>query len=424
VRRQISRAILGVAVLLVVGLGLPLAVVVQRFYEDRAAADLQRRAAQTIVEITLPLDAAELASVTDEPDSPGPFTVYTADGVRLVGDGPADGGALTRRALSGQPASATEDGEIVLVTPLTDRDSESIIGAVRVSQSQASVDSQVRRVWLAMALAIAVALLAAAALARSQARRLAAPIDALARQADDLGRGAIGERPPDSGIEEVDRVSASLASNGRRLADLLARERAFSADVAHQLRTPLTGLRLQLERAVRDDDHTVAPDALAEVGRLEATVEHLLALARDGHAIRSTLVVDDVVHDLEARWRTRHADAGRELRVVGDDLVPPVAGADVSIAQVLDVLVDNALRHGDGVVTVRARRAPGGAVIEVTDEGDGIPPDDIETLFTRRGNGAGIGLSIARSITEAEGGRLLLASARPPSFHIVLRSAP
>ena len=88
-RRQISRAILGVAVLLVVGLGLPLAIVVERFYEDRAAADLQRRAAEAIVEITLPLDATELASVSDEPDSPGAFSVYTLDGKATLPAPPA-----------------------------------------------------------------------------------------------------------------------------------------------------------------------------------------------------------------------------------------------------------------------------------------------------------------------------------------------
>lgn len=421
-RRQITRAILGVAVLLVVALGFPLAVVVQRFYEDRAVADLQRRAAETIMEIALPLDRDELATVAAEPDSPGEFTVYDRHGRRIFGPGPTSGGAVVDGALLGRSASTTEDGDLVLAAPITDRSSETVVGAVRLRQPNRVVEREVLRAWLAMAAAVAVALVGAGALARSQARRLAEPVAGLARHAEELGRGEFTGVPQPSGVTEIDSVAAALAASGQRLAALLARERAFSADVSHQLRTPLTGLRLQLERLGREQaQSSEIRRALAEVDRLEATVEHLLALSRDRQPVSSTLDLGVVLDAVEERWRDRTGTLGRQLLV---ERTPPaglVRASEASMLQVLDVLIDNSLRHGAGVITVRSRATAGGVVIEVGDDGDGIGDSARSGLFDRGvGDGHGIGLALARSLTEAEGGRLLLASARPPCFHVVL----
>jgi signal transduction histidine kinase len=94
------------------------------------------------------------------------------------------------------------------------------------------------------------------------------------------------------------------------------------------------------------------------------------------------------------------------------------------MGQVLDVLLDNALRHGGGDVGVRARPAVGGLVIEVDDHGPGIADDRLAAVFDRHeGSGNGIGLALARTITEAEGGRLIAATGRPPCFHVILPAA-
>lgn len=422
-RRQISRAILAVAVLLVVGLGLPLAVTVQRFYEGRAVADLHRRAAETIVEITLPLTDASLKRAAAEPDSPGPFTVYDRGGTRRYGSGPAQPDGPVRRALAGQATSDDHQGQLILAAPITDRAQERIVGAVRVTQSREVVDGQVRTAWLVIAVTVAGALAGAAALARAQGRRLAAPVTQLAEQATALGRGDFVAPVERTGISEVDAVAAALADSAERLAVLLARERAFSADVSHQLRTPLTGLRLRLERAAIEEPaarwHLAG--ALQDVDSLEATVEHLLALSRDSHPIGAELDLEAVLGSLAERWSPRLFEEGRSLRVEPSPALDGVNGSAKSLGQVLDVLVDNARQHGQGEVVVRSRPTPGGVVIEVADQGPGIADDERATIFERRhGSGNGIGLALARSIIEAEGGRLLLASARPPSFHIVL----
>jgi signal transduction histidine kinase len=275
-----------------------------------------------------------------------------------------------------------------------------------------------------MAAAVAVALAAAAALARAQARRLAEPVGALARQADALGRGERVAAEPMSGIPEVDLVASSLVGSSERIAELLTRERAFSADVSHQLRTPLTGLRLRLERLATSADSAEVLGALREVDRLHATIDHLLALAREQQGPTPTLVLGDLLDSLGERWAERLRASGRRLRIERRDAAGIARGSTVSISQVLDVLVDNALRHGAGTVTVRSRQAAGAHIIEVEDEGSGIPEHRRSDLFARRNEaGHGLGLALGRALTEADGGRLLLAGTVPATFHVVLGDA-
>lgn len=424
-RGRITRSILFVAGLVVLGLGVPLAVVVQRFYEDRAVVDLQRRAAEASAEISLPLEPANIARAAKETDAPGEFSVYDATGRRLYGSGPARGDDPVSRALGGAASSDHGHDELVVATAITERVTEGVVGAIRVAQPADVVAGQARRAWLLMAGLVAAAFAVAVAVAASQARRLSEPIARLAGQAVGLGRGDFAPRLGPSGVAEVDTVAAALGDSAARLAELLARERSFSADVAHQLRTPLAGLRLRLEHALRSDDrgHSVE-GALAEVDRLEATVEHLLALARDAHQASGALAVADVLHAVDERWQSRFTHAHRALTVHDAEWLPAVHASDVSIGQVLDVLVDNALRHGRGTVGVRARPAAGGLVIEVDDEGAGIPDDRLAAVFDRHeGSGNGIGLALARTIIEAEGGRLLLVRGQPPCFHLILPAA-
>jgi signal transduction histidine kinase len=423
--RRITRAILLVAGLVVLGLGVPLAVGVQRFYENRAVIELQRQAAEATAEISLPLEPAGLARAAAETDAPGDFTVYGPDGRRIYGAGPDRADRTVQRALDGDPATDHGSHSLVVATPISERAGERIVGVMRVSQPASVVAGEARRAWLLMVLAVALAFAAAVAVARAQARRLAAPIGQLAHRAEQLGRGDFSGRMAESGIEEVDTVARALDQSALRLAELLARERAFSADVSHQLRTPLAGLRLRLEHAARDHEPERIHEALAEVDRLEATLDHLLALARDSHPMSGGLSARLVVEAAGERWQRPFAAEERPLVVTVDEHLPAVRGSAISIAQVLDVLLDNALRHGGGTVTVVARSATGGLVIEVADEGEGVADERRTSVFDRReGEGTGIGLGLARTITEAEGGRLLLVSGRPPRFHVVLTTDP
>ncbi|HKA84209.1 MAG TPA: HAMP domain-containing sensor histidine kinase, partial [Acidimicrobiales bacterium] len=199
-------------------------------------------------------------------------------------------------------------------------------------------------------------------------------------------------------------------------------------DASHQLRTPLTRLRLALESIGVDGADAKSRDALIDealghADRLETTIEELLALARDVHADEASTDLRAALDELDAQWRERFALLDRRFDV---RMNPGAARASVSptaLRHVLDVLVTNALDHGAGRVTVTAAPVAGGGVtIDVGDEGAGFA--DPEAAFSRRGpdaTGHGIGLALARSLIEAEGGRLVLARAGPaPEVRIVV----
>ena len=208
-----------------------------------------------------------------------------------------------------------------------------------------------------------------------------------------------------SGVAELDAAASALSTTAQRLGDVVERERAFTADASHQLRTPLTSLRLALESEIaqpRADPTLALHEALTDVDRLEATLTDLLALARDTVTDRRTADVASLLHDREPAWRARLVAAGRSLSVRVDEGTPRVRVSATALLTVLDVLVDNAVQHGRGAVTIDATPAPpAGARIAIADEGRlTVDPD---MLFERRSSqaaGHGIGLALARSLGE------------------------
>jgi signal transduction histidine kinase len=425
-RRRIRGAIVGVAAIIILALGIPLAIVVQRWVLDGEVVELQASAATALTEIDVPVSTAQLDAVATEPDAPTRFGVYGLDGVKRWGDGPATADAPVTEALQGQTASKI-DGEIVVATPIVERDSERVQGVLRVSESMHDANRRSRTAWAVMAAAGTAALGLAWVIGNRLSRVLADPLSALAARASTIGDGAADPDPP-SGIVEIDDLATALAERSGRIHESLQRERRFSADVSHQLRTPITALRLKLERTgdVTEGDTGLDDDdragMLAEVERVEATIEHLLAIARDAMPVAGPLALDEVIRDAARRWATRAASTGRAL--TAGDLDPATVRANrASIDQVLDVLINNAVGHGEGTITVSTRHLAGAVAVDVADEGDSIVLLDAERIFERghgTGDGEGIGLAVARSIAEAEGGRLVLSRHRPTTFSLVL----
>jgi signal transduction histidine kinase len=270
-----------------------------------------------------------------------------------------------------------------------------------------------------------VVLVVVTALARARARQVARPLQELAVAADQLGRGDFSVRAVSSGVSEIDAVSTNLERTARRLGGLLDRERAFSSDASHQLRTPLTAVRIGLESALLTpgaDVRAAAEAALDGLDRLEQTVLDLLTLARDTTSPQATTEVGALVSAAGAQWAGALADRDRSLAV---DVAPDLPAAAVSpqaLRTVLDVLLGNALVHGAGTVRVRVEDAGSAVVVEVADAGEGVTSDP-EAIFRRRSpeaRGTGIGLALARSLVEADGGRLELTRARPPTFAVLL----
>jgi signal transduction histidine kinase len=304
-----------------------------------------------------------------------------------------------------------------------------VAGVVRVSSSTAQLSRRTWLTWAAMAGLAALALAVAAVLARRQAHRLTRPLTELAGAARALGDGDFTASTPRSGVAEIDTASSALDDTAARLDQLLARERAFSANASHQLRTPLTGLRLTLEAALEGDDaglRAATEGAIDAADRLERTIDELLSVARSGTARRGPLDVDALLDDLYGERAGPLGLAGRPLRVERQDDLPPVAASRAAIRQILAVLIDNATVHGDGAITVVARDAEDALAFDVSDEGAG-PPAGVD-LFDRarpRSQPPGIGLPLARALAEAEGGRLVLtATGRQTIFTLFLPAAP
>jgi signal transduction histidine kinase len=158
--------------------------------------------------------------------------------------------------------------------------------------------------------------------------------------------------------------------------------------------------------------------AIEDTDRLQRTIEDLLKLARDSTRVTDPLDLAPLLDEIEDTWLRRLAGQGRALRIVSSAQLPTARASAAAVRQVLSVLLDNAASHGSGTVTVAVRDAGDAVAIDVSDQGKGIsnPPSQ---LFTRRANGAtghGIGLALARSLAEAEGGRLSLSRPSPPTF--------
>lgn len=423
-RRRLLWAMLATAVVALLGFGLPLALSVQTLYRDEALLVLAEQAAEAAVAVP-----GSFAREADPPELPdfGPdvdVALYDRTGRRLQGVGPATADGPVRAVLRGSGAGQ-QRGALVVAVPVSE--SERVVAAVRLSTPAYAAARRTRRTWGLMAGLAALVLAGAGLFAADRSRRLARPLDELRDDAVRLGTGGTLAPRSDSGLPEVDAVRAALVDAGRRLDAALERERALSADLAHQLRTPLTSLQLRLENEdlAPSPRQSLLDDLLADVDRLDRTMNDLLSLARDTSGQTPLHALATTVREAGERWAGAFEAAGRELLLDVDAHLPWVTVAPAALRQVLDVLLDNALRHAAGSVSIRARRLGSGAVVSVTDQGTRAL--DPELVFLRRSSnagGSGIGLALARRLAEAEGMRLVLAEPGPgPSFHLVVATA-
>ncbi|HEY0543499.1 MAG TPA: HAMP domain-containing sensor histidine kinase [Actinoallomurus sp.] len=410
-RRRVLVAIVGVAASAVVLFAIPLAVALQRLYLDEAIASLERDATRlsAVVPDSIARDPKPVPLVTrmSQRLSVG---VYTLGGRRVTGRGPSYS-PVAGHAGDGQVHEAVEHGLLTVSAPVPS--DESIVAAIRVATPYDSVSDQAERAWLLMGgLAVLVVGLAAV-VARRQAGRLAAPLERLTSDAQALGSGDFSIRARSVGVREADAASRALEVTARRLGDVLDRERAFSAHVSHQLRTPLTGLLLGLEAGLAEDDpHAVIRTALQRGEHLQEIIEDLVRLSRGSVGDRGVLDLPALLDEVRSRTDV-------SVRVPED--LPEVRASLEAVRQILHVLLDNAVTHGRPPIIVSATDLGSGLVIDVTDGGPGVP-DGVDVFQAPKG-GHGIGLPLARSLAEAEGGRLILRRSSPPTFSLLLPSS-
>ncbi len=271
----------------------------------------------------------------------------------------------------------------------------------------------------------------AAWLAAVLAVRVARPVEELAEAA---GRLAAGDPRPLGrryGVTDLDQLADGLDSSARRLSSLLAADRELAVDASHQLRTPLTALSMRLEEmmAAADDPDVVREEgsaALAQAERLADVVSQLLSPARRATTAELT-DIDEIVQQQVIEWDPAFRRAHRKLSVIG------VRGLEAHVtpgglAQVLATLLDNALMHGGGTVTIQTWENARSVVIEVRDEGKGVAPELVSRIFERsvsgRPEGTGLGLALARTMAAADGGRVVLVKPKPATFAVFLPRHP
>lgn len=298
---------------------------------------------------------------------------------------------------------------------------------VTVEESSSAVTREVGRTLMIIGAVALLAIVSAVLLAVRQANKLASPLTDLAETAERLGSGDPRPRHKRYGVPELDRVADVLDASAERIARMLTAERRLAADASHQLRTPLTALSMRIEEiSVTDDPDTVKEEAniaLTQVERLTDVVERLLTNARDprtGSAVVFDL--DEVVKQQIEEWRPAYRGEGRAIVRSGKQGLSAV-GTPGAVAQVLAALIENSLMHGGGTVALRTRVTGNQAVIEVTDEGAGVPADLGARIFERTisgRNSTGIGLAVARDLAEADGGRLELLQQQPAVFALFL----
>ncbi len=268
--------------------------------------------------------------------------------------------------------------------------------------------------------------------ARRATQSVMAPMGELSRRAEQVGGGEAELPFTPTGIAELDLVSDALSRSAQRLSRSLATERSFASDASHQLRTPLTALMMRIEEIAATDDlgvaHEEAAIAIAQVDRMSRVVDDLLQRRHsdpEGHLPDVSL--DTVIATLQREWQPAFETARRSVRVHGErGLV--VRATPIALSQILSTLLENSLVHGRGTVDVHARRSGPSAVVEVRDEGDGIPSALAPHIFERsvssgQGSSTGLGLALARDLAESCGGRLDLVARTPATFAVFLSEA-
>ena len=418
-RRRLLTAILSVTAVAVVLFAVPLAVVLRELVDEEATLRLEREAVLAAREV--PADFATSLDPVELPEGAADTTLglYSPDGRLIAGSGPSRAEETVLGALDNRVVEAREAGARLVAVPVAA--DEQVIGVLRAEPPTSASDRRAIGLLAVLGASAVGVLGVGAAIASLLAGRLTTPVRRLRDAAVDLGRGTFVVEVPPSGIPELDDAGTALTATGRRIEELVTRERAFSDDASHQLRTPVAGLRAALETELafpREDRVAVLHEALADVDRLEATITELLRIARGSARTGAAVDLAEVLAEVAPLWRRRLESSGRHLVVDLPDGLPDVDGEQTMVRHVLDVLLDNARAHGEGEVSVRAATRGDGVVVSVSDEGPGLPGPVVrgEAVPTHvPGQPHGLGLPLARRYVEALGGRLVLGVDGAPS---------
>ncbi|MBV9952739.1 MAG: HAMP domain-containing histidine kinase [Acidimicrobiia bacterium] len=403
----------------------------RRLYDDERAA-MQREAyalaalAEDRLEDRTPIDLGPVQrAVARAATEPGAAVVVADRHGRVVaraGPRVADGAAARSRAQHGVVASSTTDARFTVAVPIGS--GGRVFGVTEISRPTQSVDDRVHRYWVELGVIGGIALAVVLAIGVVLARGVSAPLERLRAVATRLGEGDLSARAEtDDGPGELRDLANDLNRTADRLEQLVNAQADFVGDVSHQLRTPLTAIRLRLENlessGARSED---AEAALAELERASRLIDGLLALAKaDGGAGAvprpQTLDLRALADERVLGWLPLADELGVHIRVAPGPDAPVVADPERA-GQVIDNLIANALDAAmpAGTVDVVIEPRSGRTELHVIDDGRGLTDEDRARAFDRfwRGGdgaasatelgGSGLGLAIVARLAATDGG--------------------
>ncbi|MGV9642398.1 ATP-binding protein [Streptomyces sp. NPDC003514] len=456
--RRLLLSYLSLTMLVLLGLEVPLGYFyargeISRFTGDgRHSAELLAQALEVRVEQRAASDIPEL--VADFIDGNGSHVIVVDDRGKVLADSdkatavgtdlsaePDIAAALRDRSLSTTREDRVVQGDAFTVT--VPGSSGSVVRCVvRVSYPVAPVTAKIHGIWMTLGLIGLGVLVAVAAIAFALAHWVTGPVRALERATAELADGSLKAPPTTSqGPPELRRLADTFTRTAARLQHLLQAQRAFASEASHQLKTPLTALRLRLENFEPYLDpraHDSLDEAVGEVERLGRMVHGLLALARleNSATAPEATDLDAVVADRAGTWTAFAAEHYVDIVVTGDPAgqVWAVPGA---LEQVIDNLLSNALRVAPpGTAITLATRRSGdqrsdAVELHVIDQGPGMTESERERAFDRfwraadsYHEGTGLGLPIVRQLTRAGGGDVVLEAAPGGGLDAVVRLRP
>lgn len=374
----------------------------------------------------------KVVTATDPDDAPGDDFSNRPE-VRL---------ALDLQRAVGERYSATAGGDLVYVAvPVLS--GAQVVGVVRITYRASVIDERAAAKTRGLIAVFAISLVAAVLAALFLSSSLTLPLRKLRHTTEHLAAGDFGERADTSrGPREIRSLARSFNTMTERIANLVAKQKAFAGDASHQLRTPLTALRLQLERAgeMVERDPLAARERIeaagAETERLQRLVEGLLLIARSDGASLDTVAVDvsAITNERAEVWRPFAEERGVHLAIDVADGLRARAVPD-ALEQIIDNYLDNALGAAAAGDTITLRAHPvdaiddeaadglvgvgsvGGVAIHVVDEGPGMQPEHLAHAFDRfwrapdaPHGGSGIGLAVVQHLAELSGGRARLSN--------------
>jgi signal transduction histidine kinase len=369
------------------------------------------------------LRAAEVARLVESGADLSPVLAGD-DVVQILG--PAGDVVAAGPRLAGRPPMVRlAAGESRTVHLPIDDDSYLVVAAgagdrtVLLARSRGDVSDAAQTLTVLLSLGLPLLLLVVGATTWRVVGGALAPVDAIRAEVDAISAAALHRRVPlPATRDEIDRLAATMNRMLDRLEQVRVRERGFIADASHELRSPIAAIRQHAEVALAHPDRMSTADlarvAHAESLRMQVLVDDLLLLARaDEEGLRRSRVpvdLDDLLFAEATRLR------GEAAVTIDTSAVSPVRveGDAAGLGRMLRNLVDNAARHAGGRVALALSERDGQAVIDVDDDGPGIPPADRRRVFdrfvrldesrSRAGGGSGLGLAIVAEIVAAHGG--------------------